>query len=100
IVHYLRTRENNLRQFDGAALRARNDLKHLYASLRIKPCSRAQAILFDELPPADSPLHALKLLAKADSAEEQARVIVENKIPYTTAIGRSEEHTSELQSRQ
>lgn len=87
IAHYLKTRENNLRQFDGAALRARNDLKHLYASLRIKPGPRAQAILFDEQPPADSALYALKLLAKAESAEEQARVIVENRIPYTTAIG-------------
>lgn len=87
ITHYLKTRENNLHQFDGAAMRARNDLKHLYASLRIKPGARAQAILFDEQPPADSPLFALKLLAKAESAEEQARVIVENKIPYTTAIG-------------
>ena len=87
IAHYLKTRENNPRQFDGAALRARNDLKHLYASLRIKPGPRAQAILFDEQPPEDSPLYALKLLAKAKSAEEQARVIVENKIPYTTAVG-------------
>ena len=87
IAHYLKTRENNLRQFDGAALRARDDLKHLYASLRIKPGARAQSILFDEQPPEDSPLFALKRLAKAESAEEQARVIVENKIPYTTAIG-------------
>jgi len=87
VVHYLRMRENNPRQFDGAAMRARDDLKHLYASLRIKPGPRAQAILFDELPPEDSALYALKLLAKAESAEEQARVIVENKIPYTTAVG-------------
>jgi hypothetical protein len=50
IAHYLKTRENNPRQFDGAALRARNDLKHLYTSLRIKPGPRAQAILFDEQP--------------------------------------------------
>lgn len=87
ILHYLRTRENNTRQFDGAALRARNDLKHLYASLRIKPAPRAQAILFDEQPPQDSPLFALKNLARATTAEEQARVIVESKIPYTTAVG-------------
>lgn len=87
IVHYLKTREENIRQFDGAALRARNDLKHLYASLRIKPGQRAQAILFDEQPPADSPLFALKNLARAESAEEQARVIIESKIPYTTAVG-------------
>lgn len=87
IAHYLQTREKNLRQFDGAALRARDDLKHLYASLRLKPGPRAQAILFDEQPPEDSSLFALKRLARAESAEEQARVIVESKIPYTTAVG-------------
>jgi hypothetical protein len=87
IVHYLKTREENIRQFDGAALRARKDLKHLYASLRIKPAPRAQAILFDEKPPEDSPLFGLKLLALADTAEEQAGVILEHKIPYTTAVG-------------
>ena len=87
IGHYLKTRENNPRQFDGAAMRAREDLKHLYASLRLKPGPRAQAILFDEQPPEDSPLFALKLLARTESAEEQARIIVEKKIPYTTAVG-------------
>jgi hypothetical protein len=87
IAFYLKTRENNTRQFDGAALRARADLKHLYASLRLKPGPRAQAILFDEQPPADSPLAALKLLAKAESAEEQAQIILDHKIPYTTAVG-------------
>jgi hypothetical protein len=87
ITHYLRTRENNVKQFDGAALRARDDLKHLYASLRLKPGPRAQAILFDEQPPLDSPLAALKRLAKAESAEQQAEIILENKIPYTTAVG-------------
>ncbi|GHO96186.1 hypothetical protein KSF_062340 [Reticulibacter mediterranei] len=87
ITRYLKTREQNIRQFDGAALRARNDLKHLYASLRIKPGPRAQAILFDEQPPADSPLAALKQLAKAETAEEQALLILEQKIPYTTAVG-------------
>lgn len=87
IAHYLKTRENNVRQFDGAALRARDDLKHLYASLRLKPGLRAQAVLFDEQPPDDSPLSALKRLAKAESADEQARIILDNKIPYTTAVG-------------
>ncbi|MEI6042846.1 MAG: hypothetical protein WCS37_00520 [Chloroflexota bacterium] len=87
IAHYLKTRERNPKQFDGAALRARSDLKHLYASLRLKPGERAQAILFNEQPPKDSPLAALKRLAKAESSEEQAQIILENKIPYTTAIG-------------
>lgn len=87
IAHYLKTRERNIKQFDGAALRARNDLKHLYASLRLKPDARAQAILFDEQPPENSPMFALKRLAKAETAEAQAQIILDNKIPYTTAIG-------------
>ncbi|MBV9228986.1 MAG: hypothetical protein JOZ18_06705 [Chloroflexi bacterium] len=96
IAHYLRTREDNVKQFDGAALRARDDLKHLYASLRLKPGVRAQAILFDDTPPADSPLAALKQLAGAESVEEQARIIRENKIPYTTAIGAVKQVTPAL----
>jgi hypothetical protein len=87
IKHYLRTREEKPQQFDRAALRAREELKHLYASLRLKPGPRAQAILFEERPPEDSPLAALKQLAKTESAEEQARIIIEQAIPYTTAIG-------------
>lgn len=87
VAHYLKVREKNVKQFDGAALRARDDLKHLYASLRLRPGPRAQAILFDEQPPEDSALFALKRLAKAESAEEQAQVILDHKIPYTTAVG-------------
>lgn len=96
IAHYLQTREQNPRQFDGAALRARDDLKHLYASLRLKPGGRAQAILFDEQPPEDSPLAALKKLAQAESAEQQAEIIVANKIPYTTAVGALKQITPAL----
>ncbi len=87
IANYLQTRERNPKLFDGAALRARDDLKHLYASLRLKPGERAQAILFQEQPPADSPLAALKLLAKAQTGDEQAQIILHSKIPYTTAVG-------------
>jgi hypothetical protein len=74
-------------RFDRAALRSRDDLKHLYASLRLAPGARAQAILFDEQPPPDSPLAHLKLLAQESTPAEQARLIVEHRIPYTTAVG-------------
>jgi hypothetical protein len=96
ITHYLKSREENPRQFDGAAMRAREDLKHLYASLRLKPGPRAQAILFDEQPPEDSPLAMLKKLAKAESADEQARIILDARIPYTTAIGALKQITPAL----
>ncbi len=87
VVAYLRTLEASPARFDRAALRSRADLKRLYASLRIAPGARAQAILFDEQPPVDSPLYQLKLLARSSDPGEQARLIVEQRIPYTTAVG-------------
>ena len=45
----------------------------------------AQQILFDNDPPEGSRLHALRQLAKAESPADQARAIVEYKIPYRVA---------------
>jgi hypothetical protein len=87
VVRYLREREVNPRQFDGAALRARASMKHLYAGLHIKPDARADAILFKDAPPADSLAYAVKRLAQAATATAQAELIVEHKIPYTVAVG-------------
>jgi len=84
---YLKEREKNPLLFDRAALRARKAMKHLYASLHIKPSDRADAVLFKDNPPEDSLAFALKLLAHASSALEQAQLIVEHKIPYTVAVG-------------
>ena len=64
---------------------ARKAVKRLYALLHIKPGERAQKILFEEEPPADSRLFALKELAKASTPAEQARAIVEHQIPYRVA---------------
>ena len=87
VAHYPTTHERNPKQFDGAVLRALRDLKHLYASPCLKPGERAQAILFAEQPPEDSPLAALKRLARAEIANEQAQIILDHKIPDRTAIG-------------
>lgn len=87
VVRYLREREENARHFDGAALRARKSMKHLYAGLHIKPSLRADAILFKDAPPADSLAYALKRLAQAETGAAQAELIVEHKIPYTVAVG-------------
>jgi hypothetical protein len=85
IKRYLREREAKPQWFDSSVLQARRTMKRLYASLHIKPSQRAQAILFDENPPADSRLYALKQIAKAEGADEQARAIVAHKIPYRVA---------------
>jgi len=87
VTQYLRKREHDPAFFDRAALRGRKALKQLYASLHIKPNERADNILFKEQPPQDSVLYALKQLAKAETAEEQAHLIKHHKIPYTIAVG-------------
>ncbi|MBE9029575.1 hypothetical protein IQ266_07515 [filamentous cyanobacterium LEGE 11480] len=87
VQKYLRVRESNPAKFDRAALRARKAMKHLYASLHIKPSERANAILFRDQPPTDSLAFVLKRLAKTETALEQAQIIVEYKLPYTIAIG-------------
>jgi hypothetical protein len=87
VQRYLKVRESNPALFDRAALRGRKAMKHLYASLHIKPSERANAILFRDRPPVGSLADVLKQLAKAESAVEQARLIVEFKLPYAIAIG-------------
>lgn len=87
VAAYLRELEAAPQRFDRAAMRARPALKRLYASLRIAPGARAQAVLFDEQPPADSVLHQLKQLARSSDPAEQARLIVAQRIPYTVAVG-------------
>ena len=87
VTRYLRKREDDDAFFDRAALRGRKAMKHLYATLHIKPGERAEAALFKGTPPEDSLAFALKQLARAASPAEQAAIIVERKIPYTVAIG-------------
>jgi hypothetical protein len=86
IEAYLRFREANVDAFDNVVLHARKPLKTLYASLRIKPGEYAQKVLFDNQPPEGSRLHVLKLLAKTSDGAEQAKLIVEHKVPYRVAI--------------
>src|SRR5262245_45412688 len=87
VAAYLRGLEQSPERFDRAALRGKQDLKHLYASLRIAPGPRAQRVLFEGEPPSGSPLLALKQLARAADPAEQARIIVEQRITYTAAVG-------------
>jgi hypothetical protein len=87
VRRYLQVRERNAEFFDRAAVRGRKAMKHLYASLHIKPSVRANAVLFKDAPPEDSLAFALKQLAKAETSEAQAQLIAEHKIPYTVAIG-------------
>jgi hypothetical protein len=85
ITRYLREREADAEWFDGSVLVARKAIKRLYALLHVKPGERAQQILFDENPPADSRLSALKKLAGCKTPVDQARTIMDNRIPYRVA---------------
>ena len=87
VTRYLRQREKNAEFFDRAALRNRKAMKHLYATLHVKPSPRANAILFKDKPPEDSMAFMLKQLAKTETPAEQAALIVEHNIPYTVAVG-------------
>jgi hypothetical protein len=85
IERYLREREGDADWFDGTVLVARKAVKRLYALNHVKPSERAQRILFDEDPPRDSRLFALRELAKATSPADQAAAIVASAIPYRVA---------------
>lgn len=87
VRRYLQRREADPAFFDRAALRGRKAMKHLYATLHLKPGPRADAILFKEAPPEESLASRLKEIARAESPAEQARLILEHRIPYTIAIG-------------
>jgi hypothetical protein len=86
VTRYLREREADAAWLDSTVLVARKALKRLYALLHVAPGERAQKILFDEDPPADSRLFALRALARASSPEAQARAIIEHEIPYRVAV--------------
>ncbi len=85
IVRYLREREAEPDWFDGCVLVARGAIKRMYALLHVAPGERAQKILFEEDPPADSRIFALKQLARAENPVDQARAIIDHAIPYRVA---------------
>lgn len=87
VTTFLRTREQNERLFDRAALRAKKAMKSLYAGLHIRPDERADLVLFKNCPPEGSLAAVVKQIAAATVPGEQARVIAKHKIPYTIAIG-------------
>lgn len=72
ITRYLREREADPEWFDSSVLVARKAIKRLFALLHVKPNERSQKILFEEDPPADSRLAALKELARATTPSQLA----------------------------
>ena len=88
VEFYLRRRENDPLWFDECVLRDRRSMKYLYATLHIKPGKRAQQVLFDEEPPADSRLITVRRLQQlAHDPRQQAELIRQHHIHFTTAQG-------------
>ncbi len=54
VTRYLREREADADWFDSTVLVARKSLKRLYGVLHVRPGERAQKILFERDPPADT----------------------------------------------
>ncbi len=96
VIQYLRKREKDTDWFDSSVIRGRKVMKHLYASLRIKPSERAQQILFDNNPPEGTSLYSLKILAKEEEPAKQAKIIFDHKIPYPVAVGALKKITPSL----
>ncbi|MGL4555624.1 MAG: hypothetical protein ACRC33_31020, partial [Gemmataceae bacterium] len=86
VERYLREREGSPNWFDSTVLVARKALKRLYALLHVKPDARAQAILFDGKPPADSRLGAMRRIATAPTPELAAEEVVRSKLPFRVAV--------------
>lgn len=87
VTAFLRFLESNPEKFDAVCVRGSKDLKALYASLRIKPSDRANNILFKKEYPEDSRMSVFEEITKASTPEKAAKLIVQHKIPFTTAVG-------------
>ncbi len=85
VTRFLREREADADWFDSSVLVARKAMKRLYALLHVSPGERAQKILFEETPPPESRLFALKDLARAQTPAQQAQTIIQHRIPYRVA---------------
>lgn len=85
VLRYLRERESAPERLDSVILHARKAMKRLYALLHVAPSPRAQAILFEENPPQDSLLHAVREISRSEDADAQARAIRAGNIPYRIA---------------
>src|SRR5262249_29796450 len=75
VARYLAQRGANPEWFDSPVLPARKALKRLYSVLHVKPGERAQKVLFDDDPPADSRLAVLKRIVHMSDPQEQAQAL-------------------------
>jgi len=96
IKAFLEHIESDPEVFDSIVIRNKDDLKGLYATLHLAPGDRAEDILFKDKYPEDSKLNVFQQIAEAKSPAKVAKLIVENKIPYTVAVGLVEKVTPSI----
>jgi hypothetical protein len=84
ITDYLRGIESNDKRFKGAIKVAGSKLHKMYEFYHIKPCDAAQKILFDNVTP-EGDVDILEVLKNTTDPNEQAEIIITNKIPYRQA---------------
>ena len=88
VQFYLRRREADPLWFDECVLRDRRSMRYLYSTLHIRPLERAQKVLFEESPPADSRLTIVRQLQKLrHQPQQQAELIRRHRIQFSTALG-------------
>lgn len=88
VRRFLRDREASAAWLDECVIRDRRSMKYLYASMHVRPGPRAEQIIFEDRPPADSRVAAVHQLARlADDPARQAELILQHRIHFTTALG-------------
>ena len=87
VEYYLRYRERdeNRSMMDGAMIRMRNHLRALYAKCHIRPKGWVERALFHNEIPEGSRLEALNMLSASTDPTEQAKIIMDARIPFPVA---------------
>lgn len=85
MTRYINFLDADIGRFDGVSELNKSELKYVYTTYGLRPSERAQAILFDNDPPADSKAGIIKEVAKlAESGKVVDAAIkgIENNISY------------------
>lgn len=86
VIRYVRHLEANGKRWERAAMQHRKSLKTLYAIYHIKPCLRAQRVLFEGKYISGDAFDSLARLGQM-APQDAAEAIVKHKIPYLVAVG-------------
>ena len=84
VKDYLKTIESNTKRLDGAVKVAASKLHYMYEMYHYPASDRAKNLIFDRKAP-EGEVDILEVLRNTNSPEEQAEIIVANKIPYKQA---------------